>query len=217
MIAHAFKMIRWQAQRLEPVHEFGREHLALAVKRIAAHPCALTTLQRKRADVVELFAQFTLVDQFGKGHVFGAVDEREADLRIRFVAENRLAHQQLIEIRVDEGPDDRVDLPFVVPDAGGDVDHGVSFGQLSGCAPALALPASGRTALRLCRFVRGQRSGSFNRAKRRRLPSLRLRRRGTRPDQWHGTDLSRPLWRNPVSRRPRRKNGHKNLSPIQPK
>ena len=41
------------------------------------------------------------------------------------VAEHRLAHQQLVEIRVDERADDRVDLPFVVPDAGGDIDHDV--------------------------------------------------------------------------------------------
>ena len=39
-------------------------------------------------------------------------------------AEHRLAHQELVEIRIDERPHDRVDLPFVVPDAGGDIDHG---------------------------------------------------------------------------------------------
>jgi hypothetical protein len=58
--------------------------------------------------------------------VLGAVDEGKGDLRVRLVAEHRLAHQELVEIRVDEGADDRVDLPFVVVDAGGDIDHGGS-------------------------------------------------------------------------------------------
>nr|ABC25304.1 hypothetical protein [uncultured marine bacterium Ant24C4] len=39
------------------------------------------------------------------------------------VPENGLAHQEFVEISVDERPHDGVDLPFVVPDAGGDIDH----------------------------------------------------------------------------------------------
>jgi hypothetical protein len=72
---------------------------------------------------IQLLAQLALVDQLGQGHVVRPVDQRERDLGIRFVAENGLTHQQLVEIHVDQGPDDRVDLPLVIPDAGCDIDH----------------------------------------------------------------------------------------------
>src|SRR6056297_767029 len=73
--------------------------------------------------MVELFAQLALVHKVGQRDIAGAVDQGKGDRRVGLVAKDRLAHQQLVEIRVDQGPDDRVDLPLVVPDAGGDVDH----------------------------------------------------------------------------------------------
>jgi hypothetical protein len=48
-------------------------------------------------------------------------------VRVRIVAKHRLAHQQLVEIGVDQRPHDRVDLPLVVVDTGGDVDHGARW------------------------------------------------------------------------------------------
>ena len=45
-------------------------------------------------------------------------------LRVAVAAEDRLRHQQLVEVRVEHRADDRVDLPGVVVDAGGDVGHG---------------------------------------------------------------------------------------------
>ncbi len=123
MAVHFFEVVGGQAELFEPVHEFGREHLAFAVECVAAHPCAFTACERKGADVVELFAQLALVHQIGKAHVLGAVDEGEGDLGVGFVAEHGLAHQEFVEVGVDERPHDWVDLPFVVPDAGGDVGH----------------------------------------------------------------------------------------------
>jgi hypothetical protein len=55
--------------------------------------------------------------------MFGSVDQAERDLRVRFVAENRLAHQQLVKVRINQGPDNWVDLPLVIINAGGDIDH----------------------------------------------------------------------------------------------
>jgi hypothetical protein len=63
LIADAFEVVGRELQRLEPVHEFGREHLALAVEGVAAHPGAFAPAEAEGADVVELFAQFALVDQ----------------------------------------------------------------------------------------------------------------------------------------------------------
>ena len=118
-----FEVVGRQAQVFEPIHEFRAEHGTFAVKGVAAHPSGFTARQREGADVVKLFAQFTFVDLIGQADRFGPVDQRKRDLGVGFVAKHRLAHQQFIEIRVDEGADDRVDLPFVVPDAGCDVDH----------------------------------------------------------------------------------------------
>ena len=73
--------------------------------------------------MIELFAQLSFVDHLGKTDVFGTVDQRKGHLRIRTVPKHGLTHQQLVEIRVDQRPHDRVDFPFVVIDAGGDVDH----------------------------------------------------------------------------------------------
>jgi hypothetical protein len=124
LVADPFEVVGRQLQRLEPVHEFGREHLPLAVEGVAAHPGGLAPAEAQGADVVELFAQLPLVDEGGQRNARGAVDEGEGDIGVGPVAEHRLAHQELVEIRVDEGADDRVDLPLVVVDAGGDVDHG---------------------------------------------------------------------------------------------
>ena len=43
LIAFAFQLIRRQTQLLEPFHKVRPEHLSLAVKRVAAQPCALAT------------------------------------------------------------------------------------------------------------------------------------------------------------------------------
>ncbi len=60
----------------------------------------------------------------GKGDGCASVDQGKRDLRVAFVAKHRLTHQQFVKIRVDEGPNNRVDLPAVVPDAGRDIGHG---------------------------------------------------------------------------------------------
>ena len=42
-------------------------------------------------------------------------------MHVAVTAKHRLRHQDLVEIRVDQRPDDRVNLPFVVIDALGDI------------------------------------------------------------------------------------------------
>jgi hypothetical protein len=59
----------------------------------------------------------------GDPHGFGTVDQAEGDIGIGFVAKYRLAHQQFVKIGVDQRPNNRVYLPLVIIDAGGDVDH----------------------------------------------------------------------------------------------
>ena len=73
--------------------------------------------------MVKLFAQFALVDQISQPDMFGPVDQGERNLRVGFVAEHGLTHQQFVEIRINERPHNRVDFPFVIPNAGGNIDH----------------------------------------------------------------------------------------------
>ena len=88
-----FQMVGGQAQTFEPLHEIGAEHLAFAVKHVAAQPSAFAPRQRQAAHMVELFAQFAFVDQVGQPHLGTAVDQAEHHIGLRLVAENRLAHQ----------------------------------------------------------------------------------------------------------------------------
>ena len=68
----------------------------------------------------------------------------EGHLGVGLVAENRLAHQQLVEIGVDQRADDRVDLPVVIVDAGGDVDHGGLLGGIGASACCKPIVRAGR-------------------------------------------------------------------------
>ena len=60
-------------------------------------------------------------------------------LRVAMAAEDRLRHQQLVEVRIQHRADDRVDLPGVVVDAGGDVGHGWAVSDPQGLTPYFTL------------------------------------------------------------------------------
>ena len=123
LAALLFQMIGRQLQMLKPLDEIGAEHLAFAVKGVAAQKGAFAAAEPQGADMVQLLAQFTLINQIGKADRQVAVYQAEPHQRVRPIAENRLAHQELVEIGVDQRPHNRVDLPFVVIDPGGDIDH----------------------------------------------------------------------------------------------
>ena len=73
--------------------------------------------------MVELLAQLARIDDVGEADAGGAVLDAERDLDVPMAAKDRLRHQELVEIRVEHGPDDRVDLPGMVVDPGCDVRH----------------------------------------------------------------------------------------------
>ena len=120
------QVVGWKREVLEPRHEVRSEHLSLAIEGVATQPGAFPSAESEGPDVVQLFPDLALVDDFGKTDGFRAVDEAEGHARVGVISEHRLAHEQLVEVRVDQGTDNRVDLPLVVPDAGRDADHGRS-------------------------------------------------------------------------------------------
>ena len=118
-----FQVVGRQLKILEPLHEIGPEHLALAVEGVAAQPGGFAARQAQRADMIQLFAQLSFVDQVRKADGCRPVDQREGNVGVGLVAENRLTHQQLVKVRIDQRPNDRVDLPFVVVHPCGNIDH----------------------------------------------------------------------------------------------
>ena len=73
--------------------------------------------------MVELLAELAGIDDVGEAHARRAVLDAEGDLHVAVALPDRLRHEQLVEIGVDHRADDRIDLPSVIVDAGGDVDH----------------------------------------------------------------------------------------------
>jgi hypothetical protein len=98
--------------------------------------------------VVELRPQLSEVDLVGHPHARRAVLDPEADPQVAVTAEDHLRHQQLVEIRIEQGAHDRVDAEIVVVDPLREVDHGPSvFGKcrpsLGRIAPAINADGSG--------------------------------------------------------------------------
>ncbi|MNF02816.1 hypothetical protein D3C80_2020220 [compost metagenome] len=71
--------------------------------------------------MIELLAQFLLVDLVGEPHRLRAVDQREGRIDIRIELPDHLQHQELVEIRVQQAAYDRVEFPGMIVDAPGDI------------------------------------------------------------------------------------------------
>src|SRR5215470_4039251 len=76
--------------------------------------------------MVQLLLELTRVDEAGELDGSGAIENAEGDLDMAVAAEDRLRHQQLVEIGVEHRAHDGIDLPVMIVDAGGDVGHGRS-------------------------------------------------------------------------------------------
>jgi len=68
--------------------------------------------------MVELFPQFAFVDQMRQGDRLGAIDQAKAHICVGAIPKNRLAHQELVKIRVYQRADDWINLPLVIVHAG---------------------------------------------------------------------------------------------------
>ena len=146
------ELVFGEAEGGEPVDEVGREHLGLAVERIAGEPDQFLLAEPDGAGVIELRAQLRLVDDLGKPHMPAAVDDRKGDLLARVELPNHLLHQQLVEIGVEQAAHDRVEPPAVIIGSARNVCdcHAANFSPPEGLQPvalwksAAANPA-GRT------------------------------------------------------------------------
>src|SRR5262249_486062 len=110
---------------------------------------------RERADMIELLFQLSGIDQPGKLDRGRAVEDAEGDAGILVAPEDRLRHQQLVEIRIEHRAHDRVDLPGVAVDASGDVGHGTPMASNpSALTPPPIAPVSRMAILRSAPYQR---------------------------------------------------------------
>src|SRR6202166_3274120 len=66
LAVHLVQLILGKAKPGEPVDEIRREHLCLAIERIAGEPDQFFLAEPDSAGVIELGAKFSLVNDFGK-------------------------------------------------------------------------------------------------------------------------------------------------------
>src|SRR5690606_40141518 len=117
--------------------EIGMEDLLAPVKRVTRKPDHLLVGEADRARMIELFAQLGHIDLVGEPYILVAVDERKGDLDIGIDAADHLQHQQLVEIRIQQAAEDRVQFPGMVVDPPCDIRPCHHFRSFSRRPPLL--------------------------------------------------------------------------------
>ena len=115
VLAVAFaQLVGGQGEAAEEVDEAGFEDVAPAVERVAGKPDQLVGVEAQGADVVELGDKFVAVDDVGEADRARAVLQPEGNGCRRLQLPDHLQHQELVEIRVEQRADDRIDAEGVV-------------------------------------------------------------------------------------------------------
>src|SRR5690606_19581184 len=109
---------------LQPRQKIGLEYLFAAVERVTGQPDHLLLGEANRTRMVELFAQFALVNLLGQPRLLFAVDEGECGVDVGVEAPNHLQHQKFVEVGIEQTPTDRIQLPGMVVDASCDIRLG---------------------------------------------------------------------------------------------
>ena len=118
------KVVLGQSVLAQPGQKIWRKQAFLAVEGVPGEPDALLLGELDGAGVIELLAKLRFIDLFRKAHPRRAVDERERHRDVGALLPDRLQHEELVDVGVEEAADDRVELEGVVVDPGGDVGSG---------------------------------------------------------------------------------------------
>ena len=101
------------------------EDVADAVEGVAGEPDKFGTAEAEGADVVELIAESGGGDVVGETDAEGAVVDLAGDVGGGKVLPDELEHEELVEVGIEEGAHDGIELPVVIVRALGEVDvHG---------------------------------------------------------------------------------------------
>ena len=122
-VLHAEVVLR-QPVLAEPGQELRREQALLAVEGVPGEPDAFLLGEPHGARMVELLAKLGRVDRLRKARLRRAVDQGERDRDVPELRPDRLQHEELVDVGVEQAADDRVQLERVVVDPGRDVGRG---------------------------------------------------------------------------------------------
>ena len=94
-----------------------------SVEAVAGEPDQLVLLEMQVPRVIELRAQRRFGNELGESHLPRPIDQAEGDRNVRIEHPDELMHQELVKIRVEQRPGDRVEPVIVVVDPRGEIEH----------------------------------------------------------------------------------------------
>ena len=98
----------------EPGEELRLEDEAGSIERVAREPYQLGPAKAEAAYVLHLGDEGLARDVVGETHRPRSIDDLADDLDLGEVLPDELQHQQLVEVRVEQRADDRVQTPVMV-------------------------------------------------------------------------------------------------------
>src|ERR1700739_3562979 len=99
---------------IQPFQKRWLENSAAPVKSVACQPNQFRLAKPFPANVLQLHLELFAVDDFRHPHRRMPIEERELHARLGKMLPDELQHQQLVEIRVEQRPDDGIEFPIVV-------------------------------------------------------------------------------------------------------
>ena len=182
------EVVRRKLVGRKPGEEVRPEHPGLSVEGVAGQPDQLGFRDAEAARMIELRAQLLLGDHVGQPDGRRPVDQREGDGYRPVVEPDELQHQELVEVRVEQGPDDGVDPVGVIVGTRGEVKHRRGLRQVSVAAfDQQPRPPSRRILLRL-----SQRLGMPGRCPQRLRASIAVTVLSTMPGPSNMTETHAP-------------------------
>src|SRR5271154_1961491 len=116
-------IVRQPEVAFQPFQKGRFKNSAAAIERVAGQPDEFGSLKADVSSVIELRDEL-FVGEGIHGTAGRTVEERELHPRLRVMLPDKLQHQQLVEISVEQGPGDRVEFPVVVVRPLGEIhDH----------------------------------------------------------------------------------------------
>src|SRR5258706_2168854 len=112
-VLHRQFVVRQPEIVFKPFQEGGFENSAPAIKRVAGQPDDFRSSKANVAGVIELRDEF-FVREGVYGTAGSAVEQRELHARPGVMFPDKLQHQQLVKIGVEQRPGDRVEFPVVI-------------------------------------------------------------------------------------------------------
>src|SRR5665213_131438 len=107
---------------VEPLQKSRLENAPVSIESIARQPDQLGLVEAQLFRLLQLLAKLAGIDQIGKTHLHGAINEGKRSVRFWKMLPDELQHQQLVKICIEQGTRNRVQLPVMVMRAPGEVD-----------------------------------------------------------------------------------------------